>query len=193
MPKKRRTVNRTERHKLKLRSLEVHYLRFSLNNSPLLFFIAKIILKEKNIIPTESQYMLNKYICTTCELFITAYMYRLLENKREGNNQEGQCTVYTHKHSYWLTAMFYPLGERFFNFILTFHCYYCYSLLCLSFKSLTILLLQEKESIYLEFYKRKKRKYEYPLFLIRKALKVYVVSSGHITMYRCDLILCKTL
>lgn len=52
--------------------------------------------------------------------------------------------------------------------------------------------MQEKKSIYLEFYK-KKRKYEYPLFLIRKALKVYVVSSGHITKYRCDLILWKTL
>lgn len=88
-------------------------------------------------------------------------------------------------------------GEIFFlNFILPFHCHYyhyCYSHYCvLSFKSLTILSLQEKKPIYLEFYE-KKRKYEYPLFLIRKALKVYVVSSGHITMYRCDLILCKTL
>ena len=53
--------------------------------------------------------------------------------------------------------------------------------------------MQEKKTIYLEFYKKKKRKYEYPLFLIRKALKVYVVSSGHITKYRCDLILWKTL
>lgn len=42
----------------------------------------------------------------------------------------------------------YPLGERCFYFILSFHCHYyhyCYSLYCvLSFKILTILSLQEK-------------------------------------------------
>lgn len=36
-------------------------------------------------------------------------MYRLSENKRDGNNQEGQCTVYTRKHSYWLTAKIFIL------------------------------------------------------------------------------------
>lgn len=45
--KKRRTIDCTERLKLKLRSLELHYLRFSLINSPLLFFIAKIISGKK--------------------------------------------------------------------------------------------------------------------------------------------------
>lgn len=57
-------------------------------------------------------------------------------------------------------------------------------------QSLTILSLQEK-NLYIQNSIKKKRKYEYLLFLVRKALKVYVVSSGHITMYRCDLILCK--
>lgn len=33
--------------------------------------------EKKNNIPTESQYMLSKYVCTTCELFISAEMFRL--------------------------------------------------------------------------------------------------------------------
>lgn len=45
--KKRRPINCTERHKLKVASLEVHYLRFSLTNSPPLFCIAKTISEKK--------------------------------------------------------------------------------------------------------------------------------------------------
>lgn len=45
--KKRRPINCTQRHKLKVASLEVHYLRFSLTNSPLLFCIAKTISEKK--------------------------------------------------------------------------------------------------------------------------------------------------
>lgn len=56
MPK-REEPSSTQKDKLKLCSLEVHYLRFSLPNSSLLFFIAKRILKEN--LTTMSQYMLN--------------------------------------------------------------------------------------------------------------------------------------
>lgn len=45
--KKRRPINCTERHKLKVASLEVHYLRFSLTNSPPLFCVAKNNFRQK--------------------------------------------------------------------------------------------------------------------------------------------------
>ena len=86
-------------------------------------------------------------------------MYRLSENKREGNNQEGQCTVYTHKHSYWLTVMFDPLGERFF--LILFYLFIVIIIIivilyCVYHLNLYNPLTAGKKYIYLEFYKKKK-------------------------------------
>lgn len=89
--KKRRPINCTERHKLKVASLEVHYLRFSLTKlTSSVLHSQNDFRKEKKQhtdththacactnIPIESQYMLSKYVCTTCELFISAYVFRL--------------------------------------------------------------------------------------------------------------------
>lgn len=104
--------------------------------------------------------------------------------------------LFTHKHSYWLqwclssSGVFYFILFLFYLVIIII--IIVLSLYCvLSFRLLTILLLQVKKNLYIFRILSNKIIWIYSIFNQIKALKRYMLFlQGIITMWCCDLIVC---
>lgn len=116
---KRRTINHTERHKLELFSLEVHYLRFPLTNS---FVLHRQNDLEKAKSPNwEPVYAKQRHMHILWIIYFCINVQIIWRTKEKIKTRKA---LFTHTNTATDWQWCFILQGR--DFILSFHCHYCH-------------------------------------------------------------------